>query len=181
MKSLKIRGIILKRSNFGEADKLVTIFSRDHGKMKVLAKGVRRIKSRRAAHLELFNFVEVLLHHGKTFDSITEVKTLDDYSPAKKDLKLSGYLFYTSEVLDKILPEHQPHPDLFVLFLSTLSDLSNLGANSQGQELVKKFVIQLLWDLGYLPKGQYPKLGITDFVESVVEKRIRSKKFLDEI
>ena len=138
-----------------------------------MAKGVRRIKSRRAPHLELFNHVELVLHTGKTFDTITEAKIIDDYSMLKQQLKLSGLLFYLCEVIDKILPEHQPHPELFEIFLKSLPNLN--------QDKVKKFVVELLWNLGYLPKGEYPKLGITQFVENIVEKRIRSKKFLEEI
>lgn len=179
MRSYKVEGIILKRSNFAETDKIVTVFTKRLGKIKVLAKGVRRIHSRRAPHLEMFNHVELVLHNGKTFDSVTEVRVIDDYPVPKADLKLSSYLFYLSEVLDKILPEHQPHPEIFVSLLSTLSNLSDLGANSQEQ--VKKFVVQLVWDLGYLPHGEYPKMGVTDFVEGIVEKRIKSKKFLEEI
>lgn len=179
MRSYKVEGVILKRSNFSEADKIVTVFTKQLGKIKVLAKGVRRIKSRRAPHLELFNRVELILHLGKTFDLVTEVRVIDDYSAPKSNLTLSGYLFYLSEVLDKILPEHQPHPELFAMFLIVLGDLGNQGANAQEQ--VKHFIVQLLWNLGYLPNGQYPKIGVTTFVEDVVEKRIRSKKFLEEI
>jgi len=173
VRSYKVVGIILKRSNFSEADKLVTVFTKELGKIKVLAKGVRRINSRRAPHLELFNQVELVLHSGKTFDTITEARVINDYSSPKSDLKLSGYLFYLVEVIDKILPEHQPHPEIFTDLVSCFKSLK--------QDKIKIFVVELLWSLGYLPKGQYPKLGVTDYVESVVEKRIRSKKFLEEI
>lgn len=173
MRNSKTSGIILKRSNFGEADKILTVFSSNLGKIKVLAKGVRRIKSRRAPHLELFNEVELVLHNGHTFQTITEAKIINDFSLEKSDLKSTGLLFYLSEVIDKILPEHQPHPELFELFLKALSNLD--------KDKVKKFVVELLWNLGYLPRGEYPKLGVTDFVESIIEKRIKSKKFLDEL
>ncbi|MBI4099768.1 DNA repair protein RecO [Candidatus Microgenomates bacterium] len=174
MRHFKTSGLVLRRGNFGEADKIITIFTPNLGKIKAVARGVRRLKSRRAPHLELFNLVELVLHHGQTFDTITEAKIINDFAEAKKDLKLTGYLFYLAEVLDKILPEHQPHPEVFTAAQTTL-------AAPLSDAAVKKFVVQLLWDLGYLPKGEYPKLGATDFVESVVEKRIRSKKFLEEI
>ena len=80
LNSSKIDGVILKRSNFGEADKLVTIFSKQQGKIKVLAKGIRRIKSKRAPHLELFNYTTLILHHGKSFDIVTEAKIINDFS-----------------------------------------------------------------------------------------------------
>lgn len=179
MRSKKISGVVIKRANYSEADKIVTIFSREQGKMRVLAKGVRRIKSRRAPHLELFRQVEILLHSGKTFDIVAEAKTINNVVDSQLDLPLSGYLFYLCEVFDKILPEHQPHSELYVSLLSLMRELSSTKTGRQGK--VKKFVLQLLWTLGYLPKGEYPKLGVTNFVESVVEKRIRSKKFLEEI
>lgn len=174
MRSLKVEGIILKRSNFSEADKIITVFTNQLGKIKVLAKGVRRIHSHRAPHLELFNHVALVLHSGKTFDTVTEVKVINGYAVPKADLKLAGFLFYLAEVLDKILPEHQPHPELF-------TDLVNMLSGPISEESVKKFIIRLLWNLGYLPKGEYPKIGATSFVEGIIEKRIHSRKFLDEI
>ncbi|MCL4389936.1 MAG: DNA repair protein RecO [Patescibacteria group bacterium] len=174
LNSSKIEGVILKRSNLGEADKIIIFFSRQLGKTKVLAKGVRRIRSRRAPDLELFNHVSLVVHHSKTFNLVTEAKTINNYSLLKSDLKSSGYLFYLCEVLDKILPEDQPHPDLFGNFLAFLNSPLN-------QDGVKRFVVELLWSLGYLPRGQYPRAGVTDLVESIVERPIRSKKFLEEI
>lgn len=173
MSSSKLHGFVLRRTNFGEADKIVTLFTAEQGRVKLIARGVRRLKSRRAPHLELFNHVEVLVHHGRTFDTVTEAKVLTDFAQAKNDLSQTGLLFYLAEVLDKILPEHQPHPEVFSALLTT--------ANSLSQDKVKSFVVELLWNLGYLPKGEYPKVGATSFVESIVEKRIRSKKFLEEI
>lgn len=178
MRSHKVEGLILKRSNLGEADKLLTIFTRRRGKIKVLAKGVRRIKSRRAPHLELFNQVELLLYDGKTFPQVSEVRTINEFVAPKSDLQLTGYFFYLAEVIDKILPDEQPHVEVYKKLLNTMSD-PELKNNSQGK--IKEFVVQLLWELGYLPKGEYPKLGLTDFVEVIVERRIRSKKFLEKI
>ena len=74
-KSYKADGIIVARKNFGETDKLVTIFTKQYGKKVVLAKGIRRITSRRAPHLELFSAVSLVLRSGKSFDYITLVST----------------------------------------------------------------------------------------------------------
>jgi len=180
LNSSKVEGVVLARKNFSEADKIITLFTREQGKVKVLAKGVRRIKSRRAPHLELFNHVSLVLHKGKAFDLVTEAKTL---SKIEVDLKTAAYLFYLCEVLDKILPEHQPHPELFAKLILCILSLRGMEMTKQSynENIVKQFVVELLWNLGYLPKGQYPKLGVTDFVESIVERKIRSKKFLEEL
>ena len=149
----------------------------------MIAKGIRKIKSRRAPHLELFNEVEVMIHHGKTFPVVTEARILESYSHLKSDLKLSGYLFYLSEVLDRILPENQPHEELYQSLLATLQTLSSVADKDyeKAEEQVKQFVIRLLWNLGYLPKGQYPQFGVTSSIEEVIEKPIKSKKFLEEL
>lgn len=184
MRSEKTRGFILKRSNYGEADKILTVFSREKGKIHVLAKGIRRIKSRRAPHLELFNLVYFVLHHGQTLDIVTEARVESSYAGIKANLKLSGFLFYLSEILDKIIPEHQPHPEVFdqlQAHLKALETVSRSPSSNDAQRLTKEFVVQLLWSLGYLPKGEYPKIGITNFVEQIVERGIKSKKFLEEI
>ncbi|KKR32290.1 MAG: repair protein RecO protein, partial [Candidatus Gottesmanbacteria bacterium GW2011_GWC2_39_8] len=86
MRTYKTEGIILRRINFGEADRLITIFSKHYGKQKVLGKGVRKIKSRRAPHLELFNRSVIFLHRGKNFDIITEAQTINSFSDLRKDL-----------------------------------------------------------------------------------------------
>jgi len=65
MKSYKAEGIVIKRKNFGEADRILTVFTKKYGKIKVLAKGVRRITSRRGPNVELFNQVELVLHQGR--------------------------------------------------------------------------------------------------------------------
>lgn len=176
MRTAKVSALVLKRSNFGEADKILTIFTRERGKIKVLAKGIRRIKSRRSPHLELFNYIQLILHQGKTFAVVTEAKLVEDFADIKKDLQLTGYLFYLAEVLDKLLPEHQPHPEVFAKFLECLG-----GLGGSGEKIVKNFVTELLWDLGYLPRQQYPKMGVTAFVETIAERKIKSKKFLEMI
>lgn len=178
MKNSSVCAIVLKRSNFSEADKIVTLFTRERGKIKVVAKGTRRIKSRRAPHLEPFNLVDIVLHKGKNFDLITEAKSSEQYSLSKENLEKTAYLFYICEVLDQIMPEEQAHPEVFEILVQTLGQFDE---SDNPQKLVKEFVVQLVWSLGYLPKGEYPQDGVTNFIEQISERKIRSKKFLEEI
>ncbi len=173
-------GVVLRRDNFGEADKLITLFTRDQGKIKVLAKGIRRIKSRRASHLELFNSVTVTLYQGIKWPIVSGAKEKKLLSTAKTDLKKAAYLFYIAEVVERLLPENQSHPDVYALLTSALLDLETCS-NEEVREKVKEFVIALLWLLGYLPRGQYPELGVTALVEEILEHRIKSVSFIDKI
>ncbi len=170
----KIQGIVLKRVNFGESDRVVTVFSRERGKMSVVAKGVRRIKSRRAPHLEPLNEVSLIIHKGRNFDLVSEAKGL--HRPTlQDDLKSLSFALYAAEIIDKLLPEDEPHEEVYGLLRDFLEN-KELTENK-----VKEFTLELLWQLGFLPRGQFPKVGVTNFVEQVAEKRIRSKKLIEEV
>lgn len=167
MLSSKLRAIILKRSNFGEADKFLTVFSLEKGKISLIAKGVRRIKSRRAPHLEPLNEVEIVAH--KNIITEAKISSLNIFN-----LQNLTFALYGAEILDKLLPENEPHAEIYKLFNNFLN--SEISENK-----VKEFSLKTLWLLGYLPRGQFPKIGINAFIEQIAEKRIRSKKLIEGI
>src|SRR3989344_7607887 len=109
MKSYKAEGIVIRRKSFGEADRILTVFTKKHGKIKVLAKGVRRITSRRGPNVELFNQVELIIHQGKSFDILTEAQVLNTFQSIRKNLDLVGLAFHICEVVDGLCPEDQSH------------------------------------------------------------------------
>src|SRR3989344_5481538 len=183
MRSYKTEGIILKRTNFGEADKILTIFTKRHGKIKVLAKGIRRITSRRSPNVELFNCVTLFVHQGKTFDILTEAQVSNTFSSIRKNLELVGLAYYICELVDGLCAEHQPQQRVYELLLSTLNELDH--------GLIQKFESTLLFELGFLPAspagGQggpavsAQKIDTTAYIENLLERRIKSKKFLTTI
>ena len=184
-RALRTTGIVLKRLAIGESDRLVTIFTPSLGKITAMAKGIKKLSSRRASHLELFNHVDLILYQTST-PLITEVSTLQSFGQFRRNIVLASLAFYVGEVVDKLLPDKQPHPQVFELLQSVLSDLNELGCESdktdkvRGEKIVKNFVSSLIWELGYLPFGQYPKVGLTAMVEEICERRVNSRKFLQE-
>src|SRR3990167_3836469 len=82
----KAQGIILARKNVGEADRVLTVFTNEYGKVRVIAKGIRRINSRRSPHLEVFNHVGLMIRHGKAMDSVTEAETIESFPAIRCDL-----------------------------------------------------------------------------------------------
>lgn len=183
MRQQKFLGLVIKRANYGEADKLVTLFTRETGKLTFMAKGVRRVKSRRSAHLELFNLVEVQAHQTKAFSIITEARSINCFPQIKSSLGQSVYLFYLAEMLDKIMPEGQPFEKAFVLITDAISQME-LVSKTGGETIekaVKELCFQVLWQLGYLPAGTFSEEGLTQFLEKIVERPIRSKNFLQDI
>ncbi len=183
MRQQKYLGLVIKRANFSEADKLVTLFTKETGKITFIAKGVRRVKSRRSAHLELFNLVEIQSHQGRAFPLITEAKSVNCFPGIKSSLKQSAHLFYLAEMLDKIMPEHQPFEKTFNLIVSSLikMELTSQTGEETIEKAIKQLCFSVLWELGYLPTGTFSKDGLTDFLEGIIERPIRSKNFLHDI
>ena len=82
MRTYTVEGIVIKRQNIGEADKLITLFTETLGKITLLARGIRKSSSRRVGSLELFNQVKVSAARGRgELDTLTEVQLLNSFSP----------------------------------------------------------------------------------------------------
>ena len=169
MKSYRAFGIVLKRKNFGEADRILTVFTKNHGKIKVLAKGVRRITSRRGPNVELFNHVELGIHQGKTFDILTEAEVLNTFQNIRKNLDLVGLAFHVSEIVDGLCPDRQAHPKVYDLILEIFNELDN--------GLVRKFERNILLELGYL-SIEHQEIDTTLFIENILERKLKSKQFI---
>lgn len=148
MRSFKVEGIVLKRRNCGEADRVLTVLSKELGKIFVKAPGVRRIKSRRGAHIELLNYSQLTLYSGsKTFmPMVTEAQTLDDFSLIKNDLHKIGYAYYICELINGFCPDNQENRDVFFLLKNVLISLEK-EKNYLG--LISSFEKELLQTLGF--------------------------------
>ncbi len=146
MPGFKTEGIILKRRNFGEADRILTIFSLHRGKITVMAKGVRRITSRRAGNVELLNRVQMYLYVGKGMPILTEAESLETYQKIKSDLTLSTYAYHIIELIDKLTAENQENRILYQHLVEVLKRLSA----SPRQILIRAFEAKILSDLGFV-------------------------------
>lgn len=159
LKSFKVEGIILKRRDFGEADRLLSVFSLQKGKITILAKGVRRITSRRAGNVELLNRSVMFLHQGKNFLILTEAASLDVYENVKKDLILMTYAYHVIELIEKLMPENMPDPWVYENLKYVLSSL-NAGPR---QIFIRAFEIKLLTHLGF---ANFTEKLLTKLLES---------------
>lgn len=116
----KIEGIVLRRRNLGEADRLVTVLSRDRGKLTVVARGSRRPRSRLGGRLEPSIRFRALVAEGRTLDVISQVEVLDAHAALRSDLERMGAAAVVLELADRGLADRHPHPDVFRLLASAL-------------------------------------------------------------
>lgn len=174
MRNFSTEGIVIRRKNFGEADRYLTIFTKKQGKIKVLAKGVRRIHSRRGPNIELFNKASFFIHQGRVFNILSEVVLQDSFSSIRKSLELIGLAYYICELIDGLCAEEQPHPNAYNLLLNTMNELDK-GA-------IQRFEVGLLSELGFLSQTRaFPAMNTTSYIEQILERRLKSKKFLAKL
>lgn len=119
----RTEGIVLRRQNLGEADRLLTILSPAYGKIKIIAKGVRRPRSRKAGHLEPFTRVQLLAARGRDLDIVTQVEAIETYPALKADLHLIAEAGFVAEVADRLALPGEAHPGLYRLVVHTLQRL----------------------------------------------------------
>lgn len=124
MRTFKTEGIVIKRRNVGEADRLITVFTKDHGKLCIKAKGIRRVPSRRSAHVELLNNSVLTVHGASRYPILTEAAANETFSELKEDLQKIGYAYHICELVDGLCPENQEHRNIYNLLKVTLGSLS---------------------------------------------------------
>jgi len=178
VETYKTEGIILKRSDFGEADRILTIFTKHYGKIQVLAKGIRRTNSRRGPILELFNHVRIFVAKGRSLDIVTETELVNSFKFRRKDLKKIALAYQACELVDKLTAERSENKEVFELLKNYLFNISHLTSHISPQE----FQLSLLQLLGFWPKGkQADNVDLERYIESLIEKKLKSKKFLNQV
>lgn len=144
MPAVTSEGLILKRSDFGEADRILTVLTDRYGKISVIAKGVRKITSRRAGSVELLNRVKLHLFKAKNYN-LNEAETIETFSRLKENLTLSTTAFHIVELVDRLIREEQKNQQLYNLIIAILQILEK----NPRQIFVRAFEVKLLAMLGF--------------------------------
>lgn len=170
LRTYSSEGIILAKKNYSEADRVLTLLTKNKGKLTVLAKGVRRMKSRKRGHIEVFNRIKFSAVEGKGMDIITEAETLEDYKDIRISLNKVTLAYYFAEVIFKILREDENHEEVFRLLVKTFGELET---SKDLKSLRLNFIKELLVLLGYYPQNK----DVADpdaMLEEVLERKVNS-------
>lgn len=144
----KTRGVIIKRRNFGEADRILTIFTERYGKISAIAKGVRKPLSKLSGHLELFYFTDFVLAEGKNLDVVCGAQLIEGFAGLRKNLHATQQAYYLAELIDKLLHDESENNEIFIMFINSL----RLISGGTGSLLLRYFELQLLLQLGHKPE-----------------------------
>lgn len=162
----KTEAVILKKRNFAESDRLLTIFTRDFGKLTVLAKGVRRPASRKAGHLELGNWCKVFIAKGKNIDILTEVELKKAFGIADFREDKANKIYHLLEIIENLTVEHQKNQEAFILLVKFLK---KVDTEQNFSLLSSVFKIKLLSYLGFF-SSQSVKSAKTKRIFNILEK-----------
>lgn len=175
-RTYKTEGIVLKRVNLGEADRILTIYTKHYGKIRALAKGVRKLTSRKGGNVELFNHLVLFLVKGRDLDIISEVQLLNSFRSWRKDLNKIGLAYYFCELVDKLTPEGQADKAVFELLRESLGRIDK----ETPSELIRSLEEELLKELGFgiLPQLQESQESLRDYIEEIIEKKISTLKIV---
>jgi DNA repair protein RecO (recombination protein O) len=148
--SFRAEAVVLRHSDWGEADRLLTLYTRELGKVRAIAKGVRKVTSRKGGHLEPFTRVTLQLARGRDLLIVTQAETVDAYLPLREDLVLTGYASYVVELLDRfIYEEERSEPSLFRLLIETLG---RVAKEADTWLAIRYYEMRLLDFLGFRPQ-----------------------------
>jgi DNA repair protein RecO (recombination protein O) len=146
----KEQGIVLRSIKLGEADKIVTILTQGSGKVRGVAKGIRKTMSRFGARLEPFTHVDLMLYRGRgSLDTITQAEILAPHRAIRDDLALFAAGETMLEAVDRVAEEHERNVRLVVLLLSGLRALEQRPADPAA--VAESFVLKLLSVSGFHP------------------------------
>ncbi|MBI2861248.1 MAG: DNA repair protein RecO [Chloroflexi bacterium] len=145
----RTEAIILRHWDMGEADRLIALFTPYLGKVRAVAKGARRPRSKLGGHLELFTHSQLAMARGRNLDLITQAQTIQPFSELRADLALMASACYLIELVDRATEDRQ---ESFPLYDLTLRTLGRLGQARKPQLLLRWYELQMLEVLGYRPQ-----------------------------
>jgi DNA repair protein RecO (recombination protein O) len=150
-RSYRAQALVIRHREFGEADRILTLYTLEKGKLQAIAKGVRKLKSRKAGHLEPFTQVSLQLAKGRNLKIVTQAETIRNFDNIRENLKLTAQAAYVLELLDRLTYEEGENRLLYNLVVETLS---RLDAGISPGLVVHYYEVHLMDILGFKPQLQ---------------------------
>jgi len=169
----KLSGIVINRRIVGDADYFLTVLTKEEGKLSVYAHSVRSTKSKRAPSLDLFNAIIFEVSKKGDHRTLTHVELKNSFRTGKKTLSDISRLFALGELIDALLPEDDPHPEVYHLLHTALTHLSRF----QTPDYLFRFKLKLLKLLGYGDRPLTPEL-VDSYIESLLDRQLNARQII---
>lgn len=176
MNTFSVTGLILKRTNTGEQDRVVTVFTKEYGKMVCVAKGSRKITSSKLAALEPGCLVKLYCVETKSLAIVTQAQLIDDFSALKGSLTSLRKFFQVLEMLDVLLVEEDEQQEVFGIALHLLSHMEEDEANKT--HIVRFAFGRILELLGFEKESLDQTRSVSDQIEDLTARKLKAFAYL---
>lgn len=166
MSLVKTRGIVMKHTNLGEADKIITLFTEQLGKIHVVAHGSRKSKSKLLSSTQIFSYSEYVLYRGRNLFTVSQAETKESFQVLLDDLYTLTYSSYIMELVDSQAVEEEANIDLFMLVLKALYLLTDKSVD-------KELLIRAFELLSMIISGFMPELNECSLCKKSVHRNMR--------
>lgn len=169
MRSLtKTEAIILRKRELLENDLVIIIFTEELGVVRTIAKGAKKITSRRSPHLDTGNLINVYLSHSRESYYLDNTQLISGFTSIKSDQRKISYLYAFFFILDRIMPQEQPDSEVYNLTKKYLVDLAKHDFTSQ---IFQTYLQTLLFTLGYI-EGELPLSSLINRTQEIINEKI---------
>ena len=146
----KAEGVILSRRDLGDADRVITVFTQQFGRRRLVARGSRRPASQFAPHIELFTRTSLVGVAGSNLDVLTQAKTIETYPRLRRDLAAFAAAGWSIELLDGLSVDSESMPDAYTALVAFLRLINS--SNNDPEPLITALALNLLDLHGYTPE-----------------------------
>lgn len=174
-KTSSVEALVIKRSSVGETDRVVTLLTREQGKIVTIAKGVRKITSSKRAYLEPGNHVRCQLVMTKSMPLLTQATLITDCAAIHTTLPKIRQLTQLLEIIDALFVETHEEEHLFDLVLKIRKEIIKPGATSGS---VKQYFDELIVELGYQHPRETSYDSLLEYVSALADRPMRSWEYL---
>ncbi len=168
-RTIKTEAIVLKKQELLHNDILLTLFTQVLGKIKVFAKGIKKITSRRLSHAQTGNLIKVLLHENRDYLYLSETKLVSGFSEIKKNQRKTNDLYFVLFIIDRLAPENQKEPLLYNILKKFLINLSRTAVSDR--LILLKYLNKILIALGYLHKEKNLE-ELATIIEEIIHEKL---------
>jgi DNA repair protein RecO (recombination protein O) len=172
MRKAETEAILLRLTDFGEADRIVTAFTLDHGKLQGIARGAKRSRKRFAGALDPFAHLKLQLQPGKGLATLLSADIIGIFPGIRNDLAKIGTAAYACELVDRLTPDEEPNPRLFRLLHCYLQRLDSAPLSPSDRRF---FAVNLLKILGYQPELEVR--GVSQETASLLARAMQTGRF----
>lgn len=146
----RTKGFILKKTEKGENNIVFTVFTKDFGKIEIVGRAIRKIKSKLKSNIDIFSFCEIEFIQGRTYKTLTDAEIINRFKNIKKNLEKAKIAYRISEALDSFIIGQEQDEKIWQLLREVFAKLNNCKFQDEDEEKRKLEVLYNYFTLNFL-------------------------------